>query len=313
MNGLSNAVKHTPHGETDGITLTARLDGALTLQVEVCDRGPGLRGQTMEQLKTEFGGDGRAQQRTGTGIRSSGLGFPICVRLAEMMGGSVTLADRGDGPGARFTLRLPLVAAHTLPSTPPGQPARRAASAPTARQPSVLSARVAPVGATANAEASPGRVTSSRVIDIRTSGSGVVIASAPPSGSCADISGVRALVVDDSAANLRFAAFVLKRLGCAVVTATDGDEVLNAVAAAASTGTPIDVVLMDLFMARVNGDAALAALRAAGHALLPVVLCTANATCADVARYRALGFVGQLGKPFTPEQMHAAVSAALGR
>jgi hypothetical protein len=36
------------------------------------------------------------------------MGIPICARLAELMGGSIALEDRADGPGARFTLTLPL-------------------------------------------------------------------------------------------------------------------------------------------------------------------------------------------------------------
>ena len=51
-------------------------------------------------------------------------------------------------------------------------------------------------------------------------------------------------------ANRRFAAFVLKKLGCTVATATDGDEVVTAVAAAAAAGAPYDLVLMDLVMVR---------------------------------------------------------------
>ena len=91
---------------------------------------------------------------------------------------------------------------------------------------------------------------------------------------------------------------------------TDGDEVLPAVCAAAAAGAPFDVVLMDLFMARMNGDAALGALRAAGQTV-PVVMCTANATNAETARYQGLGFAGQLPKPFTPDQLRDAIADAV--
>jgi hypothetical protein len=40
---------------------------------------------------------------------------------------------------------------------------------------------------------------------------------------------------------------------------------VHAVSAAAASGAPYDVVVMDLYMARMNGDASLASLRAAGH------------------------------------------------
>ena len=83
------------------------------------------------------------------------------------------------------------------------------------------------------------------------------------------------------------------------------DEVVPALTAAAAAGAPFDACFMDMHMARMHGDASLAGLR------IPVIVCTANATSADVQRYRALGFCGYLGKPFTPDQMHEALAAAL--
>ncbi len=65
-------------------------------------------------------------------------------------------------------------------------------------------------------------------------------------------------------------------------------------------------------MARVNGDAALAELRAAGRSL-PVILCSGNATDTDAPRYRALGFCDQLGKPFTEGQLRSVVARATGK
>jgi K+-sensing histidine kinase KdpD len=72
MNAVSNAMKYTPAGAHDGIAITARLD-APGLVVEVTDCGPGLRGLTLAQLVTEFGGIGSESARQGV-IRSSGMG-----------------------------------------------------------------------------------------------------------------------------------------------------------------------------------------------------------------------------------------------
>jgi Histidine kinase-, DNA gyrase B-, and HSP90-like ATPase len=86
MNALTNAVKHTPHAASEAISVTVRVDASRKFVIEVADRGPGLRGQTLEELKAEFGGgsggDFVAWQPLGA-IRSSGMGIPICVRLAE--------------------------------------------------------------------------------------------------------------------------------------------------------------------------------------------------------------------------------------
>ena len=131
-----------------------------------------------------------------------------------------------------------------------------------------------------------------------------------PHAPLRDLRGTRVLLADHSPANLQFAVFVLKRLGCVVGTCTDGDEVVAAADAAAASGTPFDVCVSELYMDRMNGDAALAALRAAGHTM-PVLLCTANATNADAMWFRSLGFAGQLGKPYWSDQMHAALVAAM--
>ena len=267
MNALSNAVKYTPLTATEGISVSASPGaGGGDLVITVADRGTGLHGQTLAQLRNEFSGVGSAVRQSA--IRSSGLGIPICCRLAELMGGAIELADRGDGRGSLFTLRLPLhavaaadAASHrdaVVAATPqlaaPMPPLRSFAAS--ARAVSQIQAHVADGGPTAATAVAGG------------------------------LSGTRVLVVDDSPANLRFAVFLLKRLGCATATATDGDEVVAAATAAAAAGAPFDVCVMDMYMQRLNGDGALAALRAAGHAL-PVLLCTGNATNADAERNAA--------------------------
>ncbi len=93
------------------------------------------------------------------------------------------------------------------------------------------------------------------------------------------------LVVDDSEANRRLARRMLLQLGCAVTEASDGDEVVPALIAATGAGAPLDLVLMDIEMARVDGLAALRELRHAGWAT-PVIAVTghgAPATIADCA------------------------------
>ena len=174
-------------------------------------------------------------------------------------------------------------------------------------------------------------------------------ATAPAAQLVSAVTGTRALVVDDSEANRRFAAFVLRKLGCGVAAVGDGDAVLPEVERSAASGEPYGVVLMDLVMVcararrecycahalrvsalvvaahgrhvatscalarlqvRMNGDAALRALRGAGHGM-PVLAVTANATPEDNERYISQGFAGVLGKPFSAEQMHAVLDRAL--
>jgi CheY-like chemotaxis protein len=335
MNAVSNAVKFTPIGG-GGVIMSARLlrdSSPSSVEIQVTDSGRGLLGKTLHELATEVSGSIPLRP---TAVRSSGFGIPICILLAELMGGSIELVDREDGPGARFTLTLPTryVAgpvrarrpsdARVLPYaaiTPiilagplrvsdaadggaaagggTAMPVVRAVSPP--RPPSAHAVVLGPVRRS---------VARSREHDAAAAASADATASLSEFLPARDFRGTRILAVDDSPANLRFAVFMLKKLGCVAQTCTDGDQVVDAMEAAAASGAPIDVVVMDMHMERMNGDAALAALRASGlH--VPVVVSTANATTADAARYRELGFCALLSKPYAHEDMRVALAAAL--
>jgi signal transduction histidine kinase len=115
-NALSNAAKHSGGGgggPAGTVNLNARVGAGGALEIDVLDRGRGLRGRTLAELGTEFAelptGEGPAAAPRGVGpgvsafnrVRSTGMGLPICVQLARLMHGSIALADRADGPGAR--------------------------------------------------------------------------------------------------------------------------------------------------------------------------------------------------------------------
>ncbi len=89
--------------------------------------------------------------------------------------------------------------------------------------------------------------------------------------------------MDDSAGNRRILRRMLQQLGCTVVEASDGDEVIGALARATEeTGRAVDIVLTDIEMARVSGSTAVVAARRAGWTL-PIVAVTGNAIAEDVA------------------------------
>jgi CheY-like chemotaxis protein len=76
----------------------------------------------------------------------------------------------------------------------------------------------------------------------------------------------------------------------------------------AARARTISVILMDINMPRVNGDAACAALRASG-CTLPILAVSGNVETAEY--WRKHGFTGALGKPFTLEQLHAALAVLM--
>src|SRR5688572_19803801 len=99
LNLLANAVKFTERG---GIELRATLDDDDVL-LQVRDTGIGVRPEHRERIFTAFWQveQGTTRQRGGTG-----LGLTVTRRLAQLLGGDVTLESE-PGAGSVFTIRLP--------------------------------------------------------------------------------------------------------------------------------------------------------------------------------------------------------------
>jgi PAS domain S-box-containing protein len=100
LNLIGNAVKFTPDGGR--VTVRCYADGGSAC-LAVDDTGMGIAAESLEDVFTEFW-----QSRGGTSRQSggTGLGLAISRRLAEMMGGRVSVASEL-GQGSTFTLTLP--------------------------------------------------------------------------------------------------------------------------------------------------------------------------------------------------------------
>jgi CheY-like chemotaxis protein/anti-sigma regulatory factor (Ser/Thr protein kinase) len=99
MNLLGNAVKFTTAGS---ITVTARHhDGEIT--IAVTDTGIGIPTKALEHIFEEFRQvDSSATRQYG----GTGLGLSISRRLAQLLGGDITVQS-GFGTGSTFTVMLP--------------------------------------------------------------------------------------------------------------------------------------------------------------------------------------------------------------
>lgn len=97
-NLLTNA--HQYGGEGGRIALRAAVDGD-RLAIDVADTGPGMSAEDAEHVFDRFY---RGASAGGSG--GTGLGLAIAHSLAQLQGGSLTVASR-PGEGATFTLRLP--------------------------------------------------------------------------------------------------------------------------------------------------------------------------------------------------------------
>jgi DNA-binding NtrC family response regulator len=121
-------------------------------------------------------------------------------------------------------------------------------------------------------------------------------------------SGVSVLVVDDESAVRRFAARVLERDGFGVVEAADGAEALDLLKVRKA---PVDVVVSDIVMPRLNGVELMQAL-SVSHPEIPVILMSGYATAA----LSELGIAAPcsiLTKPFPAERLLAEVYRCAGR
>jgi len=104
-NLLANAVKFTPAG--GAVSVAVRLSGRAG-EIVVRDSGPGIPRDFLPSVFEPFRQADGSRTRVHGGL---GLGLAIVKQLVEAHGGTVTVDSAGDGQGATFTVRLPLVAA----------------------------------------------------------------------------------------------------------------------------------------------------------------------------------------------------------
>jgi signal transduction histidine kinase len=109
MNLLSNAVRHTPEGGTVLVRVTA---AGGEVGFEVADTGPGIPPDLHARIFEPFE---RFDPDSGVG---TGLGLPVSRRLAEVLGGQLTVRNDA-GRGALFTLTLPVTPADSMTVSSP--------------------------------------------------------------------------------------------------------------------------------------------------------------------------------------------------
>ncbi len=101
---LDNAVRHSP----EGTEVRVELHNGRSAEMSVSDQGAGVAPEDRETIFERF-----QRGRETAGIAGFGLGLAIGRELALRMGGQLVL-DEDHGPGAKFTLRLPVARAHEV-------------------------------------------------------------------------------------------------------------------------------------------------------------------------------------------------------
>ena len=115
------------------------------------------------------------------------------------------------------------------------------------------------------------------------------------------------LIIEDNAANMKLAVFLLQNAGYSVLSAPDAETGLTL----AREEHP-DLILMDIQLPGMDGLAATGILkRDDATRAIPVIALTALAMKGDEARIRAAGCAAYIAKPMGYREMLATVATQL--
>ena len=129
-----------------------------------------------------------------------------------------------------------------------------------------------------------------------------------------DLSGKRALVVDDLQINRTLLARQLQHFGLEVEEAAGAHKALQLLRQGMESGHPFDIALLDYLMPETDGEQLARLIRQQeGLFELPLILLTSAGQRGDAERFRRIGISAYLTKPLTASLLRQALSSALGR
>lgn len=108
-----------------------------------------------------------------------------------------------------------------------------------------------------------------------------------------------ALVVDDNEDNLLLLAFVLEQLGCAIITAADGQTALDLAQSYQPT-----LILLDIMLPDMDGMEVVSHLKQNSlTTMIPVIAVTAMARAEDRERILSAGCNDYVTKPYAVDEL----------
>ena len=120
-----------------------------------------------------------------------------------------------------------------------------------------------------------------------------------------ELQGVRVLVIDDSKTIRRSAENLLAKVGCDVVTATDGFDALHKIA----ENDPA-IIFMDIMMPRLDGYQTCALIKNNSRfKSTPVVMLSSKDGLFDRAKGRIVGSDQYITKPFSKDELLGTIRA----
>ncbi len=129
-----------------------------------------------------------------------------------------------------------------------------------------------------------------------------------------NLTGVKALIVDDNATNRMVLGRMLARWNALAVEASNARNGLAELTRAEEAAAPYDLVLLDILMPGMDGFRMMERLRReTSFAGVIVSMLTTNDLNSGIARSRKLGCAGSLSKPIKWSDLKETVMTALGR
>jgi signal transduction histidine kinase/ActR/RegA family two-component response regulator len=104
-NLISNALKFSQSERPVNVSVIREGEAAV---LQVCDQGVGIPKEMLPKIFDLFVQAHHTIDRSRGGL---GIGLTLVRRLAELHGGTIEASSEGDGKGAMFTVRIPLIAA----------------------------------------------------------------------------------------------------------------------------------------------------------------------------------------------------------
>jgi two-component system, chemotaxis family, chemotaxis protein CheY len=117
----------------------------------------------------------------------------------------------------------------------------------------------------------------------------------------------RILAIDDSASMRQMVLFTLQGAGYEVVQACDGIEALDL-----ARGAPVDLVLTDVHMPRMDGITLVRELRGLpNYKFVPMLILTTESSQEKKMDGKRAGATGWIVKPFDPAKLLATVARVI--
>jgi len=271
LNLVGNAVKFTERG---GVSVRVALDeeeagDGLRLRFAVRDTGIGM---DLEQQSRLFSAFNQADASTTRRFGGTGLGLAICRRLAELMGGDISVRST-PGAGSEFVATLPFGVAEA--DAPVEHPALQTVAAQGWMMPETPALQEPPAATASEQQDAP------------------------------RLQGLRLLLVEDHPLNQLVARGMLEHAGASVEVAENGQLAVDRLRDHAAD---YDIVLMDVQMPVMDGYEATRQIRHTLGLKLPVLAMTAGVMQSEKDQCIDAGMDDFIAKPVDVEQMLDTIS-----